>query len=174
MLVALLQMTRAMSRNPSESSSEIDRREFVKQAGRACGFLTAAAIMQACSSGPSGSDGTTLPVVNGTVTGGLISVPIASGSALDTVGGMALIQTSSTGSFLATRMDQTTFSILTATCTHEGCTITGSSGTSFVCPCHGSRFSTSGGVVNGPASRALRTFSSQFANGVLTFSEPPQ
>jgi len=111
--------------------------------------------------------------VNGTVTGGLISVSIAPGSALDTVGGMALIQTSSTGSFLATRNDATTFSILTATCTHEGCTITGSSASTFVCPCHGSRFSTSGGVVNGPATRSLRTFNSQFANGVLTFSEPP-
>lgn len=161
-------------RNTSNPSSDIDRRQFVLHAGRACGFLTVATIMQACSSGPSGSDSSNmLPVVNGTVTGGLISVTIAPGSALDTVGGMALIQTSSTGSFLATRNDATTFSVLTATCTHEGCTITGSSGTTFVCPCHGSRYSTNGGVVNGPATRALRTFNSQFASGVLTFSEPP-
>jgi len=162
-----------MSRNPSKSSSEIDRRQFVLQAGRACGFLTAATIMQSCSSGPSGSDGSTLPVVNGTVTGGLISVQIAPGSPLDAVGGMALIQTATQGSFLATRNDATTFSVLTATCTHEGCTVTGFSGTTFVCPCHGSRYSTSGGVVNGPATRSLRTFNSQFANGVLTFTEPP-
>ena len=83
---------------------------------------------------------------------------------------MALVQTSSNGSFLATRTAQTTFSVLTATCTHEGCTVTGFSGTTFVCPCHGSRYSTSGGVVNGPATRALQTFNSQFANGLLTFN----
>lgn len=99
-----------------------------------------------------------------------MSVNITTGSALDTVGGMALIQTPANGSFLATRTAQTTFSVLTATCTHEGCTVTGFSGTTFVCPCHGSRYSTSGGVVNGPATRALQTFNSQFSNGLLTFT----
>lgn len=161
-----------MSRNPSESLSDIDRRQFVLQAGRACGFLTVATIMQACSSpsSSSGSSGTPLATANGTVSSGVVSVSIAAGSALDPVGGMALIQTASNGSFLATRTAQTTFSVLTATCTHEGCTVTGFSGTTFVCPCHGSRYSTGGGVVNGPATRALQTFNSQFSNGVLTFS----
>lgn len=128
--------------------------------------------MQACGnpSSSSGSSGTPLPTVNGAVSGGVVSVGIAAGSALDAVGGMALIQTPSNGSFLATRTAPTTFSILTATCTHQGCTVSGVSGTTFVCPCHGSRYSTNGGVVNGPATRALQTFSSQFVNGVLTFS----
>jgi len=43
-----------------------------------------------------------------------------------------------------------------------------SAGSSYVCPCHGSRFDTSGRVLNGPASRALRQYQTQFANGVLT------
>jgi cytochrome b6-f complex iron-sulfur subunit len=161
-----------MSRRPTEPSATIDRRQFLVQAGRASGFLTAATIMQACSSpsSSSGSSGTLLPAANGTVSGGVVSVTVAAGSALDSVGGMALIQTASNGTFLATRTAQTTFSVLTATCTHEGCTVTGSSGSTFVCPCHGSRYSTSGGVVNGPATRALQTFNSQFANGVLTFT----
>jgi hypothetical protein len=54
------------------------------------------------------------------------------------------------------------------TCTHESCTITGFADSSYVCPCHGSRFDTSGRVLNGPASRALRQYQTQFANGVLT------
>ena len=43
-----------------------------------------------------------------------------------------------------------------AVCTHLGCTLTwNNSEKSFDCPCHGSRFSPSGNVINGPANTAL-------------------
>jgi Rieske Fe-S protein len=63
-----------------------------------------------------------------------------------------------------------TFTAVTATCTHENCTITGFTGQSYVCPCHGSRFSTSGAVQGGPATRSLRSFTTRFASNVLTVS----
>jgi cytochrome b6-f complex iron-sulfur subunit len=46
---------------------------------------------------------------------------------------------------------------LDAVCTHLGC-IVGRDETDagFKCPCHGSRFSADGGVLNGPASQPLR------------------
>ena len=43
-----------------------------------------------------------------------------------------------------------------AVCTHLGCTVTwNNSEKSFDCPCHGSRFSVSGKLINGPANTAL-------------------
>ena len=65
---------------------------------------------------------------------------------------------------------QDAFNALTATCTHEACTITGFAAPQFVCPCHGSRYTTAGAVVNGPATRGLTSYPTQFANGVLTFT----
>jgi len=59
---------------------------------------------------------------------------------------------------------------LTSTCTHEACTITGFDNTNYVCPCHGSMFTTAGRVVMGPATTPLRTFATQFSNNVLTIS----
>ncbi|MGD0483395.1 MAG: Rieske (2Fe-2S) protein [Gemmatimonadales bacterium] len=45
-------------------------------------------------------------------------------------------------------------------CTHQACTVAlpGTPGGAMVCPCHGSRFTVQGAVVQGPAPAPLRTF----------------
>jgi Rieske Fe-S protein len=57
-----------------------------------------------------------------------------------------------------------------ATCTHQGCTVTTISGGTIDCPCHGSRFDIrNGAVVAGPAPRPLPVIAvSVRDNGIYT------
>jgi len=147
------------------------RREFCAQA---LTLVTVGSILEACGGGggggptsPNGGSVSVLPLVNGTVGNGQVTVTVDSSSPLSAVGSAAFVQ-SSAGSFLVAHVGQDSFTALTSLCTHQACTITGYQNGSFVCPCHGSRFSTSGAVQNGPAVVSLRQFPAQFANGVLT------
>jgi cytochrome b6-f complex iron-sulfur subunit len=136
--------------------------------------LGATALLEACGGGgPTSASGginaPTLPRVSGTSAGGGIQVAIDASSPLVAPGSAALV-TSPAGTLLVARTAGDTFSALTATCTHQGCTITEFQGSTYVCPCHGSQFDTSGKVLSGPASRSLQQFHTQFANGVLTIT----
>jgi Rieske Fe-S protein len=91
------------------------------------------------------------------------------GSALSQDGGAVLVE-SAAGKFLVARMSANTFAAVDAVCTHEGCTITGVSGTTYVCPCHGSRYSQSGKVLAGPATASLRQYPATFADGIVTIA----
>ncbi len=46
------------------------------------------------------------------------------------------------------------FYAISSICTHLGCNVK-RGGTGFECPCHGSKFDSNGGVVHGPAPKAL-------------------
>jgi cytochrome b6-f complex iron-sulfur subunit len=60
---------------------------------------------------------------------------------------------------------------LDSTCTHEGCTISyDSASNNLPCPCHGSVFATSGSVVNGPATLALKSYSVSKSGDILTIN----
>jgi cytochrome b6-f complex iron-sulfur subunit len=152
-------------------AKEISRRNFCVHACQTASCLALGSLIQACGGG-GGSAPSNVPqlqVVNGSVSGSAVVVQIDSSSPLATVGGAAMVR-SSGGAFLVARTGQETFSALTSTCTHQACTITGFDNTNFVCPCHGSRFTPSGKVLNGPASAPLRNFATQFSNNVLTIS----
>jgi cytochrome b6-f complex iron-sulfur subunit len=63
------------------------------------------------------------------------------------------------------------FVALSAVCTHQGCTVGYSAASNnFPCPCHGSVFSSTGAVVNGPASTALKSYTVSKAGNVLTIN----
>ena len=146
------------------------RRAFCVQACQAASCLALGSLVQACGGGGTGpSNVPQLSIVNGSVSGSAVVVQIDSASPLATLGGAAQVR-SSGGVFLVSRTGQETFTALTSTCTHDTCTITGFDSSNYVCPCHGSRFTTSGRVVNGPANAPLRSFVTQFSNNVLTIA----
>jgi cytochrome b6-f complex iron-sulfur subunit len=160
----------------SAPSQLLSRREFCAGACQVASCATLATFATACSGGegsptsPSGGGGGTslLPVINGQFANSRVQVTTA-GSALANVDGAALVQ-SVAGVFLVARTGSSSFSVIEATCTHEGTTINGINGDIYVCPGHGSRFNRSGQVVNGPARASLRQYSASFANDVLTIT----
>ena len=147
------------------------RREFCIHACQGVSLASIATALQACGGdgNPAGPPSTAplLPTIAATVVNGSIVLTIDAASPLSAVGSAALVQTSA-GNFLVAHTGQSSFTAVTAVCTHEGCTVTGFENQIFVCPCHGSRYTTSGVVVMGPAPAPLRQFATQFANDILT------
>jgi cytochrome b6-f complex iron-sulfur subunit len=152
------------------------RRQFCAHACQAASLVAVGALLPACGGGDDGGnptspttpvEGSALAVLNGSVSGRTVTVT-ASG-AIASAGGAALVQ-SSLGSFLLFRSSQTSFTALTAVCTHEGCTVDHFNGQLYVCPCHGSKYTTAGAVANGPANRALTSFPATLSGDTVTFT----
>jgi cytochrome b6-f complex iron-sulfur subunit len=133
-------------------------------------LVAACGLWQACGgNSTSPSNATNLPTINGAAASGTLSLTIDVASPLAAVGSAALVN-SSAANVLVSRTAQDTFTAVTAVCTHEACTINGVSGSIYVCPCHGSQFSATGGVVKGPAAQPLRQFTTRFSGNVLTIT----
>ena len=61
------------------------------------------------------------------------------------------------------RASTTAFVVLSDVCTHAGCAVSfNATLDQMTCPCHGSRFDLSGGVVRGPATKALKLYATTF------------
>jgi cytochrome b6-f complex iron-sulfur subunit len=150
------------------------RRDFCAQT---ISFVTVASLLEGCGGGGSGNPGgpsgggnvPQLTIISATTAGNTVTINNVSGTALANQGSAALVQSGS-NSFLVTRTGQDTFNAFTAVCTHEQCIVTGFQSGTFVCPCHGSQYNTSGTVVQGPATQRLRQFTTQFTNNVLTIT----
>jgi Rieske Fe-S protein len=127
------------------------RRVFVVTTG-----ATVASAFTGCGGGGSPSSPSTPPTpppITGEIRIPLMGVGDTVTASANLVGGL---QTP----LAVTRLSQTEVVAVSRICTHESCTVNlpTSSGGTLDCPCHGSRFRTSGQVVNGPAARALFQF----------------
>lgn len=158
---------------PQQSlESGTTRRQFCAFASKAASFVAVSSLTAACGGSPSGPSGIAsdpAPSVPATLTGRTVTIVLDAAPALSSVGAGAIAFTS-LGSFLVARTGQNTYTALSSTCTHEACEVSAFGGGRFVCPCHGSQYSTSGAVVTGPATRALSQFSTQVNGNVLSFT----
>ncbi|MDQ3021503.1 MAG: Rieske (2Fe-2S) protein [Bacteroidota bacterium] len=75
---------------------------------------------------------------------------------LASVGGNAVI-----GKVFVSRTGESKFLALSLICTHKKCDVD-YTGSGFECPCHGSTFSSTGKVINGPATKNLRSLKTTY------------
>jgi Rieske Fe-S protein len=141
-------------------SSPTSRREFLTTS---VASAVTAVLVTACG-GPSGGTGIT---TTGPVS---LSVQISSYAALANVGGIARVDSGGTP-VAVVRTGADTFAAFSLICPHFGCTV-GISGASFLCPCHGARFTSSGTWSGGQRTSNLTSLTTSYDSvaGVLTIS----
>ena len=123
-------------------------------------LLTAPAIFNACSNNSVDDGG------NNNTGGVTIDLTDSAFAALKTVGGFAY-----KNNLIIIRSTETVYLALSKVCTHQGCDVTYSSANkNLPCPCHGSKFSTTGAVMNGPATTNLKTYDVKQNENILTIS----
>ena len=113
------------------------------------GAGAAAVTLAACSSGDSAPD----PDAGADASpgGDASAAPEALTSTADVPVGSGVI----VGDVVVTQPVARDYQAFSAVCTHSGCLINQVADGTINCPCHGSKFSLDGQVVNGPAARPL-------------------
>lgn len=147
----------------------MERKEFL---GKICGGLTftcVATMMAACEKGdsPVNPPGTNPPPAGGggnnnaLLTVNLLSQMVAVNDFVAEKG--VIVVRTSTGN------DASSFSAFSSACPHAGATVTYvSNSKSFNCSAHGSNFSSSGSVTNGPATTGLVKLTVEVSGSTLT------
>ncbi|MCE4564915.1 Rieske (2Fe-2S) protein [Maribellus sp. CM-23] len=140
----------------------MERKDFLKNfAVGGSILLTSPMLFNACSkdedlgnpNDPGGSSNT-------------LDLTAAAYSALNTVGGYAY-----KGNIMVFRTGENSYLALSKICTHQGCSVTYSHADGNVpCPCHGSKYTTAGVVINGPATANLKKYSVTKSGNILTIS----
>ncbi len=142
----------------------MDRRKFISNLGTP--VLTACAVcLGACSkSDSSPSSGGTPPP------SGSVNFTIDLNSQLTAVGS-SLVQTGVIVVRLAAGNTPSSFTAVQVACTHQGTSINFNSGANkFICPLHGSQFSTNGTVTQGPAASNLKAYNINISGSVMTIT----
>jgi len=137
----------------------MDRKDFLKLTGMSVGAFVLASCLNSCKK----SDNTPATLTVDFT----LDLTQSANSALNNIGGFiykdsVIVAKSTSGNFIA----------VAQTCTHQGTTVSYQSGSGeFHCPNHGSNFSETGSVINGPASSPLQKFNTTLTgNSLRVFS----
>lgn len=133
-------------------------------------FLATAAGVAGLVALPGCGDGfVTGPLVTAVLPAGPLTVKVGDFPGLAMVGVLVRVPNQPVA---VKRIDDSTFEAFSMLCTHEQCLVSITNGQQFDCPCHQSRFSNTGAVVRGPATRPLPKFVTSYdaATDELTIS----
>jgi cytochrome b6-f complex iron-sulfur subunit len=127
-------------------------------------LVLAPSILESCSKNsstdPGGGNNT--PPAGTKIT---IDLTLPENAALNTAGGSKIVQT------ILVIYTGTNYAALTSICTHQGNTVGyNSSSGNILCPAHGSQFTITGSVVNGPAASPLQSYPISKVGNILTIS----
>ena len=126
------------------------RRGFLLYSSATVGLGALAGAAPGCGGGVAGRV---------TLKGGQAVLPFADFPELSRVGGGVVVDTDVHRPLAVIRLAQDRVIALTAVCTHAACTVAYSEDArDLECPCHGSRFTSSGAVARGPADSPLTEY----------------
>jgi Rieske Fe-S protein len=147
----------------------MDRKDFLSAFGFGLAAVCTGGCLASCSKGDSDAPG------GGTGTGP--TPPSRVNFTIDLMNEIKDIGASITKSgVIVVRLAQgsatTAFTAVQVACTHQGTAIEfKSSQENFVCPNHGSKFTTTGAVLNGPATTNLKKYKITIAGNTMTVSD---
>ncbi|HKI87919.1 MAG TPA: ubiquinol-cytochrome c reductase iron-sulfur subunit [Draconibacterium sp.] len=135
----------------------MERKDFLKNlAAGGSILLVSPALFNACSKGTDQIMNNTNNN-NGNSSEIVVDLTSTSYSALSSVGGYAY-----KSNVIIIRTSDTQYVALSSVCTHQGCTVMYNASTNQLpCPCHGSLYSISGSVINGPAPKSLKKYNTK-------------
>ncbi len=137
---------------------KISRREFVQLTSSILIASMTVATLSALFNGCTKEESNPVQPPQGTS----FTIKLSEHPELSQVGGFKTFTVNSTP-IIVFRTGQTTFKALSLVCTHQGCTINWvNSSMQFQCPCHGAKFDKDGNVIQGPASRNLQSFRTEY------------
>lgn len=148
------------SAEKQEMTNTIDRKEFMRQVGLSFGAIMLMNCLQSCG------DGGEIPDPNPTGNTGKLDFTInindAAYTSLKNKGNAVVVKAQNV---IIARVNDTNGSWIAvdSRCTHEQTTINyRSSSNDFLCPNHGSTFSSTGAATKGPATAALTRYNTSF------------
>ncbi|GAB2611117.1 QcrA and Rieske domain-containing protein [Belliella aquatica] len=151
-----------------------ERREFLKKTGSlAVMSMFGVSFFTSCASdedtNPSNPAPNNPPAASTgiTVNNNSVVIDLTQATSLNNAGGWVLVISAQ----MLVVNTGNGFNALTSVCTHSQCDRNWSlNNNEFVCSCHGSRFTTSGAVVQGPANRPLASFDTSRSGDILTIN----